>query len=141
MVVLSSGTLATPQILQRSGIGEPAKLLPVGIPDIVAELPGVGLNFQEHPYVRAGISFVDVESSDTADDLFRLDPESLTRLQEQFAKEGGGPLAGNFADVGMRYRPTEEEVKSMGPEWVKVWKEYFAAKPDRPLLMILVLNV
>jgi alcohol oxidase len=141
MVVLSAGTLATPQILQRSGIGDPSKLLRVGISDIVAELPGVGLNLHEHPYQRAAISFVDVQSSDTADDLFRLDPESLAQLQEEFEKEGGGPLAGNFADVGMKYRPTEEEIKTMGPEWEDVWKEYFAPNPDRPLMMILLLNV
>lgn len=49
-VIIAAGTVHTPQILQISGIG-PAKLLKqANIPTLV-ELPGVGQNFQDHPYV------------------------------------------------------------------------------------------
>jgi alcohol oxidase len=41
MVVLSSGTLGTPQILERSGVGD-AKLLKKLDIKVVSDLPGVG---------------------------------------------------------------------------------------------------
>jgi alcohol oxidase len=47
MIVISGGTLSSPLILQRSGIGDPEKLQKAGVKPIV-DLPGVGLNFQDH---------------------------------------------------------------------------------------------
>ena len=44
-IVISCGTLSTPLVLQRSGIGDPEKLQKAGVKSQV-ELPGVGLNFQ-----------------------------------------------------------------------------------------------
>jgi len=46
-VLLSSGALKTPQLLQLSGIGDPEDLTTHGI-QIRHELPGVGKNFQDH---------------------------------------------------------------------------------------------
>lgn len=46
-IVLTAGALATPKILQLSGIGNAAELLEHGIP-VVADLPGVGENYQDH---------------------------------------------------------------------------------------------
>jgi len=46
-VVLSGGTIASPGVLLRSGIGAGAELSTMGI-EIVADLPGVGRNVQEH---------------------------------------------------------------------------------------------
>ena len=46
-VLLCSGAIASPQILQRSGVGPGALLRELGIP-IVHELPGVGANLQDH---------------------------------------------------------------------------------------------
>ena len=46
-VVLSGGAINTPQLLQLSGIGDPALLEPLGIP-VVHNLPGVGENAQDH---------------------------------------------------------------------------------------------
>lgn len=46
-VVVSAGAIHTPQILQRSGIGEAAFLEEAGI-EVVADLPGVGWNLQDH---------------------------------------------------------------------------------------------
>lgn len=46
-VIVSGGTLSSPLILQRSGIGDPAKLRKAGVKPLV-DLPGVGLNFQDH---------------------------------------------------------------------------------------------
>jgi choline dehydrogenase len=47
-VVLSAGAFGTPEILQRSGIGDPQHLRSVGIEPLV-DLPAVGQHLQEHP--------------------------------------------------------------------------------------------
>lgn len=46
-VILSTGAINTPKILMHSGIGEADQLRRFGIP-VVADLPGVGKNFQDH---------------------------------------------------------------------------------------------
>jgi choline dehydrogenase len=46
-VILSGGAINSPQLLQLSGVGEPSVLAPLGI-DVVADLPGVGENLQDH---------------------------------------------------------------------------------------------
>ena len=51
-VILSAGSIGSPVILQRSGIG-PAKLLQShGLP-VVRDLPGVGANLQDHLQIRS----------------------------------------------------------------------------------------
>jgi choline dehydrogenase len=47
-VVLAAGAYGSPAILLRSGIGPPDDLAALGIP-VVAPLPGVGANLQDHP--------------------------------------------------------------------------------------------
>ncbi|WP_104205426.1 GMC family oxidoreductase [Billgrantia saliphila] len=50
-VLLSSGAIGSPQILQCSGIGDPGHLKEVGV-ECLHELPGVGENLQDHLQVR-----------------------------------------------------------------------------------------
>jgi choline dehydrogenase len=50
-VVLSAGVYGTPAILQRSGIGEPDRLRPVGVSS-THELRGVGANLHDHPMLN-----------------------------------------------------------------------------------------
>ena len=45
--ILCTGAVATPQLLQVSGIGDPAHLTPLGV-EVRAALPGVGANLQDH---------------------------------------------------------------------------------------------
>lgn len=47
-VILSAGAIHTPQILQSSGLGSKALLESANI-GVIADLPGVGANFQDHP--------------------------------------------------------------------------------------------
>ena len=51
-VILSAGSIGSPQILQLSGIGPPALLQRHGIP-VLMDLPGVGANLQDHLQIRA----------------------------------------------------------------------------------------
>jgi len=46
-VILSGGAINSPQLLQLSGIGDPADIQAVGLP-VVHELMGVGKNMQDH---------------------------------------------------------------------------------------------
>jgi choline dehydrogenase len=46
-VILCGGAINSPQLLQLSGVGNPADLRAVGV-DVVHELPGVGENLQDH---------------------------------------------------------------------------------------------
>ena len=52
-VLLSAGSIQSPQLLQLSGIGPRALLDRFGIP-VVHELPGVGENLQDHLQIRLG---------------------------------------------------------------------------------------
>ena len=50
-VVLAAGAVATPQLLELSGLGDGARLAELGI-QAVSHLPGVGENLQDHLQVR-----------------------------------------------------------------------------------------
>ncbi|HEY0443945.1 MAG TPA: choline dehydrogenase, partial [Candidatus Limnocylindrales bacterium] len=54
-VVLAGGAINSPQLLQLSGVGDPALLEPLGIAP-VADLPGVGEHLQDHleVYIQYG---------------------------------------------------------------------------------------
>ena len=49
-IVLSSGAMASPQLLMLSGVGPAEHLAEMGIP-LVHNLPGVGQNLRDHPIV------------------------------------------------------------------------------------------
>ena len=49
-IVLSCGALQTPVLMMRSGIGNARELQPLGI-EMVANVPGVGENLHDHPFV------------------------------------------------------------------------------------------
>ncbi|KZL76326.1 glucose oxidase [Colletotrichum tofieldiae] len=98
-IVIATGAIRTPQLLQRSGVGAKSLLQAAGI-DVVIDLPGVGHNFQDHP-VGAGATFTftdfnvhpdmtDLENNQTFIDLARA----------EFEANRTGPLtigAGNVA--------------------------------------------
>ncbi len=46
-IILCGGAINTPQLLQLSGVGNAAELSSLGV-DVVADLPGVGENLQDH---------------------------------------------------------------------------------------------
>ncbi|PFH47219.1 GMC oxidoreductase [Amanita thiersii Skay4041] len=131
-VVLSSGTLGTPQILERSGVGCSKLLQQLDI-KVVSDLPGVGEQYQDH-YTTLSIYRVSNESF-TLDDFLRGDPQVRKEL---FAEWETSPekarLSSNAIDAGFKIRPTEEELKTMGPEFNALWDRYFKDKPDKPVM-------
>jgi choline dehydrogenase-like flavoprotein len=49
-IILAAGAIGSPQLLQLSGIDRPDDLQAVGV-TVRHELPGVGMNLQDHPFV------------------------------------------------------------------------------------------
>jgi len=132
MVVISSGTLGTPQILERSGVGD-AKLLKKLDVKVVSDLPGVGEQYQDH-YTTLSIYRVSEESA-TLDDFLRGDKETQRELfQEWEVSPEKARLSSNAIDAGFKIRPSEEELKEMGPEFNALWDKYFKDKPDKPVM-------
>jgi choline dehydrogenase-like flavoprotein len=88
-VILSAGALASPQLLMLSGIGPAEQLRGLGIP-VVADLPGVGENLQDHPYV---VSVWDVPGGGSL-----ADAESPKALLEYLLRRSG-PLTSSVAEA------------------------------------------
>lgn len=100
-VVVCAGTYNSPQLLMRSGIGPADHLREHGI-DMVADLPGVGANLQEHP--AAPVLF-DVKDPVTFHEHLRADRAALGAVRWFFT--GTGPLAQmpEFLSAYVRTRP------------------------------------
>lgn len=129
LVVLSSGACGTPSILERSGVGSAAVLRRAGV-DVVEDLPGVGHDYQDHhlilyPYRTA------LGPDETLDGIL------TGRLSVEAALAGQSPLLGwNSCDIAGKLRPSEEDVAALGPEFKEVWDADFRDRPDRPLLLM-----
>ena len=127
-VIISAGALSTPQILQRSGIGDAVKLKALDI-HVVSNLTGVGQNYQDHHLLGKAAYRVDAPLDNTITTVFRSNNETLAALSDR-------PLARNFVDTGIKLRPTDEEVLRMDPAFQKLWNEFFVGKPDKPVMYI-----
>ncbi|KII83664.1 hypothetical protein PLICRDRAFT_448425 [Plicaturopsis crispa FD-325 SS-3] len=131
-VVLSSGTLGTPQILERSGVGS-ADLMKKNDIECISDLPGVGEKYQDH-CTTLSIYRVSNESH-TLDDFLRGDKEAQAEIfREWDERPERARLSSNALDAGFKMRPTEAELKEMGPEFNKLWDTYFKDKPDKPVM-------
>ncbi|KAJ7464023.1 alcohol oxidase [Mycena latifolia] len=78
-VILSAGTLKTPQILELSGVGDKVLLAKHDIP-LVLDLPGVGENLKDHPF--SGADFKLKPGAITLDNLcfnssFKIEEQEL----------------------------------------------------------------
>lgn len=139
--IVSGGTLSSPLILQRSGIGDRAKLQAAGIKPMV-DLPGVGLNFQDH-YLTFSVFRAKPETP-TFDDFLRGDPETQKKAIEEFNVKGTGPLTTNGIEAGVKVRPTQDELAEMKkwptPEFQSGWDSYFKNKPDKPVMHYSVIS-
>ncbi|KAH6643937.1 alcohol oxidase p68 [Boeremia exigua] len=134
-IIVSGGTLSSPLILQRSGIGDPEKLRRAGVKPLV-DLPGVGLNFQDH-YLTFS-TYRAKPHVESFDDFVRGDPAIQKQVFDQWNLNGTGPLATNGIEAGVKIRPTEEELTLMDkwpcPEFRSGWDSYFKDKPDKPVM-------
>lgn len=129
LVVLSAGALGTPQILERSGVGDKELLSKLDIP-VVAHLPGVGDKYQDHNLVMQVIK-TSLKENETIDAVI------AGRFDVERAIQEGDPFLGwNAVDTAAKLRPTEAEVAQMGPEFQEVWDRDFKNHPERPLMLM-----
>ncbi|MEO8004703.1 MAG: GMC family oxidoreductase N-terminal domain-containing protein [Betaproteobacteria bacterium] len=82
--ILCAGAIASPQILQLSGIGRGDHLQSIGIP-VVHELPGVGHNFRDHYAVR---SVVRIQNMPTINERVRGLPLVREVINYAFTRRG-----------------------------------------------------
>lgn len=140
-IIISGGTLSSPLILQRSGVGDPEKLRRAGIKPVV-DLPGVGLNFQDH-YLTFSVYRAKPET-ESFDDFIRGDAQTQKKIFEEWNLEGTGPLATNGIDAGVKIRPTENELAQIRswptPDFQRGWDSYFKNKPDKPVMHYSVIS-
>ncbi|KAF8877062.1 GMC oxidoreductase [Gymnopilus junonius] len=85
-VILSTGAIKSPQILELSGIGQPEILSKIGV-DLVVDLPGVGENVQEHTIVGIPHELTPGPNHETLD-LLR-DPGYFSKATELHAAGKG----------------------------------------------------
>jgi len=88
-VVLSAGAIGSPQLLLLSGIGPAEQLRGLDIP-VAVDLPGVGENLQDHPYLS---SIWDVPGGGSL-----ADAESPKALLEYLLRRSG-PLTSTVAEA------------------------------------------
>jgi choline dehydrogenase len=89
-VILATGAIGTPQILQLSGIGPAATLRAHGIA-VVHELPGVGENLQDHLQIRAVYEVSGVKTLNTM--ASTLWGKALFGLEYAFKRSGPMSMA------------------------------------------------
>ena len=94
-VILSAGALQSPQILQLSGVGPADLLRGLGIP-VVADLPEVGRNLQDHYQARL---IVRLKQPISLNDQVR-NPVELAKMGLQWMFAGSGPLTVGAGQVG-----------------------------------------
>lgn len=89
-VILSAGTVQTPQILMLSGIGPAVHLRAMGI-EVLLDAPGVGENYHDHPASPMHMETGDWTSYGWS---WKTVPRNLAHAL-QYALTRKGPLAGN----------------------------------------------
>ena len=94
-VILAAGALQSPQLLQLSGIGPAALLRRHGIA-VVADLPGVGENLQDHYQARTIVRLRERRSLN--DDV--RNPLRLAAMGSQWLFGRSGPLTVGAGQVG-----------------------------------------
>ena len=89
-VVLSAGTVQTPQLLMLSGIGPGEHLQEMGI-EVVKDVPGVGSNYHDHP---ASPMHMETRNPTSYGLSWKVIPRDIFHLF-QYVLTRTGPLAGN----------------------------------------------
>jgi choline dehydrogenase len=94
-VILSAGSIGTPQILQLSGLGPAALLQQHGIP-VTEDLPGVGANLQDHLQIRSVYKVEGVKTLNTmANSLW-----GKAMIGLEYAFKRSGPMSMSPSQLG-----------------------------------------
>lgn len=102
-VIVAAGALQSPQLLMVSGIGPASHLQSHGI-EVIADVPGVGQNLQDHLDI-----IINRRVANT--DLLGLSPAGAIKLVKgilRWRRERRGILTSNFAEAGAFVRSSPE---------------------------------
>lgn len=94
-VILTSGAIQTPQLLQLSGVGPADHLRSLGIP-VVHDSPDVGANLQDHYQARTIVRLKDPVSLNNQ----VRSPYGLVKMGLQWLLQARGPLTVGAGQVG-----------------------------------------
>lgn len=129
MVVCSAGANGTPLILERSGLGDPKILQRAGV-EVLEDLPGVGNDYQDHH-----LTLYAYRTNLTSRETINGFANGKFDIQEAI-KQSDELLGWNCMDASGKFRPTEDDVDALGPEFRAAWDRDFKNAPDRPLMII-----
>ena len=133
LVIISAGTYGTPQVLERSGIGNPAVLRAAGIP-VSVPLPAVGEHLQDHDSLYPVYTTTPNISTFTSFVGGRTD-RSVAEID--FVGSGSGMFSSNFSDVAGKVSPrTNWDYNEIGARNA----EFFRSNPDKPAFMLVMVN-
>nr|XP_039258919.1 oxygen-dependent choline dehydrogenase-like [Styela clava] len=96
-VIISAGAYATPKILMLSGIGPKQHLLEKGIP-VIANLPGVGSNLQDH------VRMLHLMYSNKLPKESVITKKEMQQSVSEYLANGTGALTSNFISSFMHFR-------------------------------------
>jgi alcohol oxidase len=128
MVVVSSGALGTPSVLERSGVGNKDILSKLDIP-VISDLPDVGENYQDHHLVLYPYK-TSLKPEKTIDGFLAGRKDFGEAIQNK------DPMLGwNAIDISSKIRPTDKEIEAMGPQFKEHWDKDFKDRPTRPVML------
>jgi choline dehydrogenase len=102
-MILSAGSIGSPQILQLSGIGPAPLLQRHGIP-VIADLPGVGANLQDHLQIRAVFKVKGVTTLNTLANSWW----GKAKIGLEYALKRSGPMSMAPSQLGAFTRSTPD---------------------------------
>jgi alcohol oxidase len=126
MVIVTGGTLGTPLILQRSGVGDKSVLDAAGV-EVAVHLPGVGSNFNDHNTMIAAY-YTSLKPNETYDDLLSGKTTFLELLEKKAPM-----LAWNSAEITSKVRPTSDEIALLPKEARDLWDRDFEDVKNKPV--------
>ncbi|TVY86839.1 Dehydrogenase [Lachnellula willkommii] len=125
-VILAAGAVHTPQILEFSGIGDPNVLNKFNIPTKI-NLPGVGNNFQDHPYL--GVVYYVSNMSYLTLSMIYKNPTLLRQDEQEYYVNKTGPwTAGSINTVAFPSLP------SISKNWTNMIADAESQSPTAYLL-------
>ncbi|KAI0472937.1 hypothetical protein GGR56DRAFT_590462 [Xylariaceae sp. FL0804] len=123
-VIISAGSLRSPQMLELSGIGDRVLLESLGIP-VVIENPNVGEHMQDH--LMTSQQFPAREGVPSSDRM--RDPAVFQKAADEYANTRGGPLAS--LGISVAYVPLSDKAGVMPSDRRKaLFDQYLTGGPS-----------
>ena len=108
-VILSAGSIGSPQILQLSGIGPADHLQSLGIP-VHQHLPGVGANLQDHLQIRAVYKIRPPRGGQATLNTISASAWGRLKIGLEYALRRTGPMSMAPSQLGAFTRSSPEQV-------------------------------